>query len=88
MRVSGVSVEGRVRSSEAFGSRPIAAKKVMCDPQSFCFYVLNAGGFWQSRDAPHRLMCDPQSFCFYVLNAGGFWQCGDAPHRLMCEKPS
>jgi len=40
----------------------------MYDPQSFFAYVLNAGGFWLSRDAPHRLMCDPQSFCIYVLN--------------------
>ena len=88
MRVSGVSVEGRVISNEAFGSLPIAAMKVMCDPQSFCFYVLNAGGLWQSRDATHRLMCDPQSFCFYVLNAGGLWQSRDAPHRLMFDKPS
>ena len=59
--VSKVSVEGRVRSNEAFGTRPVAVKKVMCDPQSCCFYVLNAGGFWKSRDARHRLMCDKPS---------------------------
>jgi len=50
----------------------------MYDPQSFCVYVLNVGGFWLSRDASHRLMCDHQSFCIYVLNAGCFWQCRDA----------
>jgi len=60
----------------------------MHDPQSFCVYVLNAGGFWVSRDAPHRLMYDPQSFRMYVLNAGGFWQCRNARHRLMCNNPS
>jgi len=86
--VSKVSVEGRVRSNEASGTRPVAVKKVTCDPQSCCFYVLNAGIFWQSRDAPHRLMCDPQSCCFYVLNAGGFWQSRHAPHRLMCDPQS
>jgi len=85
MRVTKVSVEGRVRSNEAFGTRPVAVKKVMCDPQSCCFYVLNAGSFWHSRDAPHRLMCDPQTCFFYVLNAGGFWQSRDAAHRLMCD---
>jgi len=57
----------------------------MYDPQSFCVYELNAGGFCLARDAPHRLMCDPQSFCIYVLNTGGFSHCRDARHRLMCD---
>jgi len=61
---------------------------VRYDPQSFCVYVLNAGGFWVARVAPHRLMCDPLIFCIYVLNAGCFWQSRDARHRLMCDKPS
>jgi len=69
-------------------SHPTSAKKVMYDPQSFCVYVLNAGGLWLSRDAPYRFMCDPQGFCIYVLSADGFWQCRDARHRLMCDKLS
>jgi len=60
----------------------------MYDPQSFCFYVLSACGFWMSRDAPHRLMYDTQCFCIYVLNAGGFRQSRDTQQRLMCDKPS
>jgi len=42
-------------------SHPTSAKKVIYDPQSFCVYVLNAGGFWQCRDARRRLMCDKPS---------------------------
>lgn len=83
-----------LRSAPPTNSQPVAkpalptkAKKVMYDLRSFRFHRLNAGGFWQSRDAPHRLMRDPKSSSFFLLSARGFSLSGDATHRLLYDEP-
>jgi len=65
-----------------------AAQELMCDLLTCCFYVLDAGGFWQSREVCPRLMCENKSGYCYVLSAGGFWRSKDAWHRFMCDNPS
>jgi len=52
---------GGYRRTEAVLGSGVAAKKVMCDPPSCRFYVLNAGGLRQSRGARPRLMFDNPS---------------------------
>ena len=69
-------------------SHPTAAKKNIYDSLSFRVYVLKAGGFWLSRDAPHKSMCDCGSWGFHSLKGRGLSAVDSTPPGAAPKYPN